>query len=1049
MLLETAASSGGKESKGRISRELSSTTTYSFDSAFLPLSPAVQTLGFVGQPLNKTIQKKGDTTVGQSCPLLMSKRVKRGFRSPVDPKSCGVMFESVPAWLWAIRLSEVSKIFLTHEAEMVLRTGFETTWAHFRDKLVVVAPAQVVDLRVDVWLISGSQGFIDSVMMVISTPVVVWLFPWGRRKPAHSGEITWTRVSHSQVGGVTNISSIFGVRHLVALHVPVDPISRNISHILKHSERPVPCAATLDQPHYSVSDRLSIHHLDRIVLMPTSFSRTGWGQRCLLASELGHAFELPPYVSWNTGLQRSIVPIEMLRVVVDSVFRELSAPPGRPEVPGSLVPILSAATPDGVFLAELNRWLPGSWAEAEISDRAVKADNAQIDYLPWHRRITLVFPSARGTLAAFESMSLRLWRRALYRSFLAYLRGTYGSDWATALVDGRQSSRKRFAQGDADADLHPVPHPKRQCVGIASVASAHIGGSTELEKVHCPGDSVTCSSMSVGDGYGTGGGMAEELRKDVELGCRVLAQVLSASWWDWTTGSSLIFWRWNGKEQIRAARDGMEIFIQSPLPQGRRSKVVKLDPVKRQLVADKLEVMLSRSYLEPGFVSNALHFFAVPKGEADIRVVFDGTSSGLNDSLWAPNFYLPTAKAAALHISFTSWMSDMDCGEMFHNFFMDRKVRKCAGIQVEKLVTPGVVTKKGFNLPVSELRKRPEYLRWARLFMGMRPSTYNAVRHYYWAEEFARGDPNKRGNPMAFDKVILNLPGMDSYDPQLPKVMKWNSEARAIAGDVITFVDDIRITGFSKENCRNVYHQFASRIQFLGMQDAPRKFRPPSQAQAGAWTGTIFRITPRSISKSVSEEKWQKGIDIVNRLDLLITSDTIGRPMLNRKLLERETGFLNHLAMTFENLLPYLKGFYLTLNSWRAGRDAEDWKVSDKRWIQILEEKFYNGVISEQELALGLGNPDAIDAPDEVKASPRMIEDIRALKAIFSATREPPQINLRSTTIITVVYGFGDASGSGLGATFTCGTGFSFRIGVWGALVMSLKHWRKRAPMGI
>jgi hypothetical protein len=30
--------------------------------------------------------------------------------------------------------------------------------------------------------------------------------------------------------------------------------------------------------------------------------------------------------------------------------------------------------------------------------------------------------------------------------------------------------------------------------------------------------------------------------------------------------------------------------------------------------------------------------------------------------------------------------------------------------------------------------------------------------------------------------------------------------------------------------------------------------------------------------------------------------------------------------------------------------------------------------------------------------------------------------------------GFGDASGTGLGATFTCGTGFTFRIGVWGSL---------------
>jgi hypothetical protein len=81
-------------------------------------------------------------------------------------------------------------------------------------------------------------------------------------------------------------------------------------------------------------------------------------------------------------------------------------------------------------------------------------------------------------------------------------------------------------------------------------------------------------------------------------------------------------------------------------------------------------------------------------------------------------------------------------------------------------------------------------------------------------------------------------------------VLKWNSTAGALAGDVITFVDDVRVTGFSKENCREVHHQFASRLQYLGMQDAPRKYRPPSQLHAGAWTGTMFRISADSITKS-------------------------------------------------------------------------------------------------------------------------------------------------------------------------------------------------------
>jgi hypothetical protein len=87
-----------------------------------------------------------------------------------------------------------------------------------------------------------------------------------------------------------------------------------------------------------------------------------------------------------------------------------------------------------------------------------------------------------------------------------------------------------------------------------------------------------------------------------------------------------------------------------------------------------------------------------------------------------------------------------------------------------------------------------------------------------------------------------------------------------VAGDVVTFVDDVRITGYFKENCHEVHRQFASRVQYLGMQDAPKTFRPPSQMNAGEWTGTIFKITPYIISKSMSQEKWYSGRTMIEAL---------------------------------------------------------------------------------------------------------------------------------------------------------------------------------------
>ena len=179
-------------------------------------------------------------------------------------------------------------------------------------------------------------------------------------------------------------------------------------------------------------------------------------------------------------------------------------------------------------------------------------------------------------------------------------------------------------------------------------------------------------------------------------------------------------------------------------------------------------------------------------------------------------------------------------------------------------------------------------------------------------------------NSFGFDEVILNLPGMDSYDTLKPKLQKWNSRDKSMAGDVVMFIDAVRITGALKEKCHSVHHQFTSRMQYLGFQDAPRKFRPPSQDQAGAWTGTIFKITRKGITKMVSQEKWQKGKTIVEDLGRQISEHPEGRPLLNRKEQERHTGFLNHLTMTFDDMTPFLKGFYLTLHSWQPKRDADD-----------------------------------------------------------------------------------------------------------------------------
>ena len=88
----------------------------------------------------------------------------------------------------------------------------------------------------------------------------------------------------------------------------------------------------------------------------------------------------------------------------------------------------------------------------------------------------------------------------------------------------------------------------------------------------------------------------------------------------------------------------------------------------------------------------------------------------------------------------------------------------------------------------------------------------------------------------------------------------------------------------------------------------------------------------------------------------------------------------------------------------------------------------YRGLISETQLNDELD--DDPKAPEKVTAVLRLESNLHSLSSILSP--EVVQVvGLRSRLIVSVVYGFRDSSGTGLGATFTCGSGFNFRIGVW------------------
>jgi hypothetical protein len=101
---------------------------------------------------------------------------------------------------------------------------------------------------------------------------------------------------------------------------------------------------------------------------------------------------------------------------------------------------------------------------------------------------------------------------------------------------------------------------------------------------------------------------------------------------------------------------------------------------------------------------------------------------------------------------------------------------------------------------------------------------------------------------------------------------------------------------------------------------------PEGSRRPGAWAGVNVVIEEnRSVAVMTSQEKW-------DRLKAICTfwqgELKAGRNQLDFKKLQSDRGFLVYVTQAYPGMKPYLKGFHLSLEMWRGGRDAEGWKVN-------------------------------------------------------------------------------------------------------------------------
>jgi hypothetical protein len=130
---------------------------------------------------------------------------------------------------------------------------------------------------------------------------------------------------------------------------------------------------------------------------------------------------------------------------------------------------------------------------------------------------------------------------------------------------------------------------------------------------------------------------------DIVPASDAIAQAAATTWWAWDEGSTPFHWRWP-RHYMQVICDCLKVYFQHEPPKYRKAQRDVSDKEVKMKMKEKLAKVRKRRYIAPGSVESLTAFFGVPKGDNDIRLVYDGSVSGLNLTIWVPRFFLPTIR---------------------------------------------------------------------------------------------------------------------------------------------------------------------------------------------------------------------------------------------------------------------------------------------------------------------------------------------------------------------------------------------------------------------
>jgi len=501
-------------------------------------------------------------------------------------------------------------------------------------------------------------------------------------------------LAHRKVGGVTDGSFRLYVFTNTNRYTQLKPPSfpqRNVASVVdslvsgpEHDPPPIvkdliPYVYRYETNLLSLNGLFPLSTIRHRFLVPSVFASTGWCSRRLTSSELLATFDFPVHFVKTTPaplagqiFKASSIPIKCLQALLTAIHKDS-------------VTNTTLGYGGGTFSASLgaqdkcshgNGGAKNETKEQPVASlvydslKATKADNAAVPELIWSERIRCrgkeLTSTQRQLLSGFRELGLRRWKRNVCSSFWIWLRG---------FVSVKRIYHRWIVW---NSNLGKYQWTK---TGKSSYVQSH-------QRV------------------------SKAAQKNWNAAIECIHRASNASWWEWDQGSRPFFWRWN-KDYIGNIRDGIPPWIKSTPEKWVRPQ--NCDPKTQHLVREKLvTAWKKRNYIEDGYVKNLTRFFAVPKGDQDIRMVYDASASGLNDCLWAPWFLMPTIKTHLRTVNPDYFMADIDIGEMFLNFIMHDSLRSWCGVDFTQYFP-------------EHTKDKVNWKRWARNCMGLKSSPYNCV----------------------------------------------------------------------------------------------------------------------------------------------------------------------------------------------------------------------------------------------------------------------------------------------------------------------------------